>query len=628
MKDHLTIKDPQFEYRLFFGRLLFVTVIILLMTGVLIWRYGHLQIERYEDFATRADSNRVLARPVPPERGLIFDRNGILLADNRPSVNLSIVKERAENLDELLSELQQLVEISEYDLERFQRNLRNRARPYQAVPLRFNLSEQEQGVLAVNEYRLPGVQITAELLRYYPMGSYLAHVIGYVGSINDREIKRLDPVRYSGTHVVGKTGLEKFYEDQLLGEVGYEKVEVNARGRVMRKLERTPPKPGQDLHLYLDYRLQQTAMDALADQRGAVVAMDTATGGILAMASNPGFDPNLFVTGISHSNYRALLQDWKRPLFDRALLGQYPPGSTVKPIYALAALESGTISKGYKIYDPGFYQLKNDERKYRDWKKGGHGSNIYLRDAIIQSCDTVYYDIGFRMGIDVLSAYGSAFGLGAKTGIDMPSERAGIMPSREWKRGARGLAWYPGDTVNTSIGQGFTLTTPMQLAVATTRLATRGKIFKPRLAMRVGANDLTEISGQEKRIPIADGNWDYVIDAMKDVVHGPRGTAKIIAPGLSYEIAGKTGTAQVIGIKQDEEYDAEKVALLNRDHALFIAFAPVQAPKIAVAVLVENGEHGSSTAAPIARTVIDQYMENLSADSNAPAEEGRVNRGE
>ncbi len=628
MNDHFTIKDPKLEFRLFFFRLLFVCLVILVMTAVLVWRYGHLQLVRYEEFATRADSNRVLARPVPPARGLIYDRNGILLADNRPSVNLSIIKERAENLDELIAELQQLVDISEYDLERFESNLSKRRRPYQAVPLRFNLSEEEQGILAVNEYRLPGVQITAELLRYYPMGEYLAHAIGYVGSINDREIQHLDPVKYSGTHVVGKTGLEKFYEDTLLGEVGYEKVEVNARGRVMRKLEHTAAKPGQDLHLHLDYRLQQTAMDALADGRGAVVAIETATGGVLAIASNPGFDPNLFVTGISHRNYQALLHDWKRPLFDRALLGQYPPGSTVKPFYALAALQSGTISTSYKIFDPGFYQLKNDERKYRDWKKGGHGSKIYLRDAIIQSCDTMYYDIGFKMGIDVLSAYGSAFGLGKKTGLDMPSERPGIMPSREWKRGAKGLAWYPGDTVNTSIGQGFTLATPMQLAVATARLASRGEVRQPRLVMRVGDEPLTDPAEAVPRIPIADSNWDYVIAAMRDVVHGLRGTAKSINRGLTYQMAGKTGTAQVIGIKQDEEYDADAVALLNRDHALFIAFAPVESPKIAVAVLVENGEHGSTTAAPIARTVIDRYLADLSADQANQTTAEQVNHVE
>ena len=616
MNNDLAFKDPQRESRLFFGRLGFTVLVILLMIAGLIWRYGHLQITRHDDFVTRSESNRVLARPVPPARGLIYDRNGVLLADNRPSVNLAVVKERAENLDVLLDELQKLVEVSDYDLQRFHKQLKQRRRPYEAVTLRFDLNDREQGVLAVNEHRLPGVQVSAQLLRHYPLGEDLAHVVGYVASINDKEVQTLDPVRYSGTRVVGKTGLEKRYEDSLLGEVGYEKVETNARGRVMRVLEHIDAKPGSDLHLYLDYRLQKTAMDALGEHRGAVVALETATGGVLAMASKPGFDTNLFVTGISHKNYQALLTSEDRPLFDRALQGQYPPGSTVKPVYALAALESRTISPSYSIYDPGFYQLKGEERKYRDWKKGGHGSSINLHTAIVQSCDTVYYDIGFRMGIDIMSDYGSRFGLGVETGIDMPSERPGIMPSRAWKKGARGIAWYPGDTINTSIGQGFTLATPVQLAVMTSGLATRGKVFKPRLVKSAEQTDNDPVALIEAK----PGNWDYVIKAMEDVVHHPRGTAKGINRNLDYRIAGKTGTAQVIGIKQDEEYDAEKVARRNRDHALFVAFAPADKPLIAVAVLVENGEHGSTTAAPIARKVMDVYMANLQADKEMLAE--------
>ncbi|MEZ5483245.1 MAG: penicillin-binding protein 2 [Porticoccaceae bacterium] len=615
MNNDYARKDPQREYRLFFGRLGFTVLIVLLMIGGLIWRYAHLQISRHADFVTRSENNRVLARAVPPPRGLIYDRNGLLLADNRPSVNLSVVVEQAEDLDTLFAELKLLIDITDDDIQRFQKQLKQRRRPYETVPLRFNLSDEEQGILAVNEHRLPGVQVTAQLLRYYPMGENLAHVLGYVGSINDKEIRELDPVRYSGTRVVGKTGLEKYYEDDLLGEVGYEKVEVNARGRVMRKLEHIEAVPGTDLHLYLDYHIQKTAMEALGDYRGAVVAIETATGGVLALASKPGFDTNLFVTGISHKHYQALLTSRDRPLFDRALQGQYPPGSTVKPIYALAALESKTISPEYTIYDPGYFQLKGEERKYRDWKKGGHGSSIDLHTAIVQSCDTLYYDIGNRMGIDLIAKYGAMFGLGEKSGIDMPSERAGIMPSRAWKRGARGIAWYPGDTINTSIGQGFTLATPLQLAVAVAGLATRGKMRVPRLVRpNAGYGSDNEEAGDdlsETTLDIKPANWRYVINAMEDVVHHRRGTAQAINRGLEYRIAGKTGTAQVIGIKQDEEYDAEKVAMMNRDHALFIAFAPADEPLIAVAVLVENGEHGSSTAAPIARKLMDAYMQNL-----------------
>jgi penicillin-binding protein 2 len=604
MNDDHALKNPLFEARLFVARLLFAVLVVVLLAGVLVWRYYHLQVVRYEGFVTLSDRNRVLVEPASPTRGLIFDRNGVLLADNRPSFNLSIVVERAGDLEALLDEVEGLIGLSDTEKEHFYKQLKRRRRPYEPVPLRLDLSEREQGVLAVNEYHLPGVEVTVQLLRNYPFGKELAHVLGYVGRINDQEIQVLDPVRYSGTLVVGKTGLEKYYEDELLGEVGYQTVETNARGRVMRHLERTDPVPGKDLHLYLDSRLQHVIHEALGEERGAVVAIEIATGGVLAMGSAPTFDTNEFVTGISFDNYDALLNSPDRPLFDRALQGQYPPGSTVKPFFGLAALESGTINSDHRIYDPGFYQLKNEERKYRDWKKGGHGSKIYLRDAIVQSCDTFFYDVGVRMTIDTLSIYGTRFGLGQKTGLDMPTERAGIMPSRAWKKGAKGLAWYPGDTVNTSIGQGFTLATPMQLAVATARMASRGEMRSPQLVRKQHA-----VQPPAGRIKASDSHWNYIHQAMQDVVHNRRGTAQGISRGLNYHIAGKTGTAQVIGIKQDEEYDVELVAKRNRDHALFIAFAPVENPRIAVSVIIENGEHGSSAAAPVARKVIDAFME-------------------
>lgn len=603
MNNDRALKNPQLEFRLFMARLLFAILVVIVMSGVLIGRYYYLQVVRYDGLKTLSDSNRVLIQPVPPTRGLIYDRNGVLLADNRSSFNLSIVVERAGEIEPLITELEDLVGVSKSEKKRFYKQLERRRRPYEPVPLRLDLSEKEQGILAVHEYHLPGVEVTVQLLRNYPLGSDTAHVLGYVGRINDREVQELDPVRYSGTLVTGKTGLEKFYEDELLGNVGYQTVETNARGRVMQKLERTDPVEGSDLHLYLDSRLQHLAYETLEGERGAVVAIEIDTGGVLAMASAPTFDANKFVTGISFEHYDELLNSLDRPLFDRVLQGQYPPGSTVKPLYGLAALESGVISQSYHIYDPGFYQLKNEERKFRDWKKGGHGSKISLYDAIVQSCDTFFYDVGVKMTIDTLSEYGSRFGLGEKTGLDMPIERAGIMPSRAWKRGARGLAWYPGDTVNTSIGQGFSLTTPMQLAVATARMASRGDVRVPQLVRKQHT-----IMPPTKVIQASDRNWNFVHEAMQGVVHNIRGTAKGINKGLNYHIAGKTGTAQVIGIKQDEEYDAELVAKRNRDHALFIAFAPVEDPKIAVAVIVENGEHGSSTAAPVARKIIDAYM--------------------
>lgn len=605
------LKDPQRDYRIFFNRLLFCAVVVVLMLLLLLWRYSHLQVSRYADFAARSDSNRILVRPVPPPRGLIFDRNGVLLADNRPSFNLVIVKELAGDLEGLIGELQLLIDISDSDIDKFYRQLQQRQRPYEAVPIRMGLSEQELGVLAVNEHNLPGIQITAELLRHYPLGEQLAHVVGYMGRINEQEIQQLDPVRYQGTHMVGKTGLEKKYEDQLLGDVGYEKVETNARGRVMRVLEKVDPLPGQDLYLNLDVRLQEVAYQALQGERGAVVALDVATGGVLAMASAPSFDPNLFVSGISRKDYNALLASPDRPLFDRVLMGQYPPGSTVKPVYGLAALESGTIKPSHRIFDIGFYQLENNEHKYRDWKRGGHGW-VTLDEAIAWSCDTFFYDIGFRMGIDTMSEYGRKFGFGVKTGIDMPSEAIGIMPSRTWKRSAKSTSWYHGDTVNTSIGQGYMLVTPVQLAVMTARLATKGVVWEPRLKWQLMQ---TPIAEENASIAGAEENWRFIHTAMEHVVHSPRGTAQGIRRDLAYRMAGKTGTAQVIGIQQDEEYDAEKVAKHNRDHALFVAFAPVDNPRIAVSVIVENGEHGSSMAAPVARKVIDAYMQYSSQET-------------
>ncbi|HCO61763.1 MAG TPA: penicillin-binding protein 2 [Porticoccaceae bacterium] len=621
MREERALKNKLWEARLYAVRISFSLMVLLILTGVLVWRYYDLQISRHQEFTTVADRNRIHVRAVAPARGLIYDRNGVLLADNRPGYTLSIVVERSDDLEALLAALDQLLELEDEEIERF-RKLAGQRRPYESVPLRDKLSEEEQSVLAVNEHLLAGIEVSARLIRHYPLGELLPHVVGYTGRINERELRSIDPRRYRGVHSIGKTGLEKYYEDALLGEVGYERVETNARGRVMRVLERIDPVPGDTLHLHLDSRLQAIAAEALGEERGAVVAIDTETGGVLAMASGPSFDPNLFVSGISHADYAALSQSPAQPLFDRALRGQYPPGSTVKPFFGLAALDAGVIAPAYSIYDPGFYQLENDEHKYRDWKRGGHGGRINLHKAIEQSCDTFYYDVGFKTGIDSLHQYGTLFGFGRATGVDLPGEAKGLMPSRAWKRGAQGLAWYPGDTVNVSIGQGFMLATPMQLAVATAHLANRGVRKVPRLVMRRGEAvdaDAGDVMGgmstalknellEEEPLSFRDGHWQIVVDAMVAVVHGTKGTASRAVTGLEYQMAGKTGTAQVVGIKQDEKYDASKLAKLQLDHALFIAFAPADQPRIAVAVIVENGEHGSSTAAPVARRVIDGYL--------------------
>ncbi len=637
MREDRALKNIHWEARLYAVRISFAVLILLLMLSALILRYYDLQISRHGDFATLADNNRIQIRAVPPARGLIFDRNGVLLADNRAGFTLSVVIEKSTKIDELLNKIDRLIDLDDSELESFNRLAEQRP-PYEAVPLRYKLNEKEQSILAVNQHRLEGIEVSARLIRDYPLGEQLSHVVGYTGRINQRELEKLDPRQYRGVHTMGKTGLEKFYEKTLLGEVGYERVETNARGRVMRVLERIDPVPGEALHLYLDSRIQEIAVNALGEERGAVVAIEADTGGVLALASTPSFDPNPFVTGISYADYAALTESPDRPLFDRALRGQYPPGSTMKPFFGLAALASKAISPGYEIYDPGFYQLDNDDHKYRDWKRGGHGSRIDIYKAIEQSCDTFFYTIGFMAGIDELYRYGDLFGFGRASGIDLPAEASGNMPSREWKRGTRGLAWYPGDTINVSIGQGFMLATPLQLAVATSRLATRGRVQTPRLVMTAengeqidGNRTNSETAGLliseplisepliteplitepliiDNNIQIDSAYWDVITSAMIGVVHNVRGTASRAIKDLGYKMAGKTGTAQVVGIKQDEKYDASKMTKLQLDHALFIAFAPADNPRIAVAVIVENGEHGSSTAAPVARQVIDAYL--------------------
>ena len=607
--ENRNFKDHHTESRLFGSRVMVSFLGVATLFSILIYRYYDLQIVNYDHYVTRADSNRIQVQPIPPTRGLIYDRNGLLLAENRPSYTLSVVKERTENLDNTLDTIAELITLDKEDRNAFYKGLKQRRRPYEAVPLRYRLTEDEIAKIAVNEYRLNGVEVEAQLVRYYPYGDLFAHTLGYVGRINERELSSFDEEtdrRYSGTHSIGKIGVEKFYESALLGEVGSQHIEANAHGRVLRVLDRIDPVPGQDLHLYLDIKLQTAATAALEGARGAVVAIDVNTGGVLALVSAPSFDPNLFVTGISYSDYKALNESSDLPLYNRAIQGQYPPGSTLKPMLGLGGLEDGVITPAWEIRDPGYYQLDKGERFYRDWKKWGHGNHVDLRQAIIESCDTFFYDLSVKMGIDRMYPVGAAFGLGEKTQIDIPNERGGLWPSRDWKKAARGLPWFPGDSLNVSIGQGDVLTTPLQLGVMASVLASRGVLHTPRLVKQVGEQQTEAEAVRSYRA--SEENWNYVTSAMQGVIHGRHGTAKIIAKGANYHIAGKTGTAQVIGIAQDEEYDRDKVHARNRDHALFIAYAPVENPEIAVAVIVENGEHGSSTAAPVARKVFDAWF--------------------
>lgn len=608
MLNQIQLKDPYREARIYSARTIAAILVVASLLAIIVTRYFTLQITQYEIYRTESDRNRVQLQPLPPKRGLIYDRNGVLLADNRPSHILSIVRERVPDLEETLAQLQQMVPITGRDLENFRKKL-NRGRPYEAVPLRFRLTEEERARLAVNRYRLPGVVVDAQLLRYYPEGELFSHALGYVGRISESEVDYLDEVNYRGTFHIGKVGVEKYYEDTLHGTVGYQNVETNAHGRILRVLESHSPIPGSDLVLHLDSRIQQAAYDALDGRRGAVVAIDPKTGGVLALVSNPGFDTNLFVNGISSVNYNALRDSPDVPLFNRAVQGQYPPGSTVKPMMAMAGLETGLVTTETTVPDPGWYRIPGDSRRYRDWilriRGTGHAPEVDMKMAISESCDVYFYDLARRLTIDGMHDQLKPYGLGSRTLIDTTSERPGVLPSTRWKREARATVWYPGETLSAGIGQGYMLTTPLQLAVATAVLASRGERRTPRF--------LKEIDGVEVKpaalppMVASPEHWDAIYDGMREVVHGERGTAKTLSKGIEYTMAGKTGTAQVIGIAQNAVYNEDEVSERNRHHGLFIAFAPIEDPTIAVAIIVENGG-GSSAASPIARKVIDTWL--------------------
>ena len=609
--------DPARERRIFARRLIFSMFIMLVMGLTLISRYVDLQVNQFQDFVTDSDNNRVHVRPAAPTRGVIYDRNGEILADNRPTSNLSIIRERADDLDQLINKVGSLITLTDNDITRFYSRLKRR-KPFEPTPLKFNLTEKEQAILAVNQHILDGTKISARLTRFYPKRDLFTHVVGYVGRINDRESKIINPINYSGTDSIGKIGIEKFYEESLLGEVGSDHVETNARGRVMRVIDHVSPVSGNDLTLHLDSHVQQVAYEAFSGERGSLVAIEIETGGVLAMVSAPSYDANPFVSGISQKAYDALLNSADKPMFNRSIRGQYPPGSTIKPLFGLIGLQSQSITTETKIEDPGYFLMEGIERPWRDHnsERGGHGKGVDLAKAIIESCDVFFYKMGLKIGIDTLAISSQAFGLGKKTNIDLPGERSGIMPSRIWKKNARGASWFDGDTINVSIGQGFMLTTPLQLAVMTASIASRGNLIQPQIVKSINGVENPTIKVTESS-KISDKHWNYIHESMRDVVHSNRGTARGINKGLTYNIAGKTGTAQVISINASDEYDRSKISERQWDHALFVAFAPAEDPKIAVALIVENGEHGSTAAAPIARTVIDTYIKSVMSNNDA-----------
>ncbi len=627
------LKDREEERRLFANRLLIAMIIVASLFVALTLKLFNLQVTQYDYFASRADGNRLHSQFVPPARGLIYDRSGQLLADNQPIFNLSIVRERIEDLDETLALIASLIELSEEEVSQFKERLLRRRVPFSSVPLRFVLSEDEKARIAVNAYRLPGVSIDPQFVRTYPFDDLNAHALGYVSEINRDELDLFDEEmreNYGGTNHIGKSGVERTYEELLHGEVGYEVVEKNNRGQVMRRLERTDPVAGHNLTLYLENRLQQVAHDALGEHRGAVVAIDPSTGGILAMVSKPGFDPNLFVTGISSKDYSALVTDnINTPLFDRSV-NPYPPASTVKPFIGLAGLQHGFTDRDTVIQDPGYFRLPGVRYRWGDYTLrtaigGGHGETN-LQRAIYQSCDTFFYDLGYRMGIETIHSFLSQFGFGQNFALDVGYARTGVLPSKDWKKRTRNEPWYPGDTINSSIGQGYMWATPLQLATATAIVANKGKVVRPRMLAAVdGVPFEPSESMLMPDVQIDDAeNWRYIEDSMTMVVHRPYsdvfrdyGTAyEAIARSdrdMAYKMAGKSGSAQVVSIDQDilQSTDID-VSDLNKDHALFIAYGPAQhpsiEPQIAVAVFVENGQHGSSVAGPVAKAVIDAYL--------------------
>ena len=602
------LRDTQREWMINRSRLIAALVGIFALLLILVYRYYSLQITQHDDFLTQSDRNRIRVEVIPPTRGQIVDRKGRVLALNQPTFVVGVVQERSEDLEALVSILRERFALSEREVENFwERSARRR--PFESVPIALGLDDTQLAMVAVDLHSLPGVVVDAQLTRHYPFANTLSHVLGYVGRISAADLEALDAERYRGTLHTGKVGLEKRYERLLHGMPGFQHVETNAHGRLLRVLEKEPSQAGRDLQLYLDLDLQRVATEALGDQRGAVVALDPLTGGVLAMVSNPSYDANLFVQGISYVDYAQLRGSLDTPLLNRAVQGQYPPGSTVKPLLGLGALERDLITPETTVRDPGWYRLPGDTRRYRDWtlrvRGGGHAETVDLRLAIAESCDTYFYDLAHRTGIDAMAERLAPYGLGLPTGIDTTAEEPGILPNTEWKRSQLKQAWYPGETISAGIGQGYMLMTPLQLAQAAMVIANKGTSFVPSLVHRVG--DLTVGGVPRAPIAMAEEDWQAVVAGMVDVVHSPQGTAALISDNITYQMAGKTGTSQVVSIAQDAIYDEDSISERNRNHGLFIAFAPVDKPRIVVAVIAENGG-GSSAASPIARRVVDAWL--------------------
>ncbi len=621
-----SIKDQSREVELFVGRATTLFVGVVLLLGILALRLLELQVWNYDTYASRSDDNRMRVQTLAPARGMIFDRNGQLLADNQNASSLALVVDEISDVQKTLDALTSILALSEAQENEILARLRSRRTSDAHVVIIDSLSESEVSRLAVNRHVLPGVLVVNQLVRFYPYGEIAAHAVGSVRRMTDDDLRRVDPVQYSATTFIGKRGVEAFYEEQLHGAVGYQKAETDALGRKRQTLDVQSPLAGKDIHLHLDIELQKASVEALSGRRGAIVALDPRSGGVLAMVSMPAYDPNIFVTGMSESAFSALSSSEYVPLFNRATNGQYAPGSTFKPIVGLSGIANGRVTWDDEIEDRGAFQLPGQERVYRDWSwtkddSGGQGM-VDLRRAIYRSSNVYFYDLASRLPIRSLIDFADEFGMGQNLVLDIPSASQGLLPDPVWKQGVKGLPWYPGDSVNMGIGQGDLLATPMQMAVVAATFANRGYRVSPRMAQESYDGDssaaFATASARTKRVgleQLSDDDWEKMVASMEDVIHrgnqGFRGNGtawSYIGRDIEYRMAGKSGTAQVVEISQGEEYDEEELSEFDRKHAWFIAFAPVENPTIALAVLVENGGGGSSVAAPVARAVIDAHM--------------------
>ena len=612
LKQRPTIRDHSAEANLFARRAFVGFVFVLGLVAVLITNLYNIQVKDHQDYQTRSNDNRIKVIPIAPNRGLIYDRNGVLLAENKPVYNLEVIPEEVDNLEKSLEQVSQLITITEQEKQDFLKDIKN-TRRFKSQVLKARLDEADVATFSVNQHKFPGFSIEARLARYYPFGDTLTHALGYVAKLNRKELNKLEQedqaTNYRATHDIGKLGIEKYYEQLLHGQVGSQRVEVNNRGRVIRTLSMLPPQPGSDLVLTLDIGLQQIAQHALKDMRGAVVVMDAKDGGILALYSNPSYDPNLFEHGISSKNYKALLNP-DRPLINRATQGRYAPASTIKPHMAILALEENMVTEGTTMWDPGFFEIRNVEHKWRDWKRWGHG-HVDVYKAIEESCDTYFYDTAYRLGITKISNFMAHFGFGDLSGIDIHEETTAILPSKEWKENRFKESWWPGDTISVGIGQGYWTATPIQIANATNILVNKGVNHPPHLAqVAKKEDDVTQINNEEKPPVVLNNpdNWRIAINAMHNTVTKVTGTAHKAFKGVNYDPAGKTGTAQVVSIAQGEKYDAESLKERQRDNAIYVGFAPYNNPQIVVSIVVENNGGGSTVGAPIARQLMDYYF--------------------